>query len=153
ARRDAGPDLFGAATPEPPRDDACGECAACQKTNELQHPDLKFLFPLSGEERDLDETVAETLAAWRQDPFFVFTYEKAASIRLSVTRELLRELAFKPFEAPRRVVVVRDADRMREDQYSAMLESIEEPGASTVWVLTTARPSRLPATIRSRCQR
>src|SRR5437867_5599212 len=42
---------------------------------------------------------------------------------------------------------------MREDQYSAMLTSIEEPGASTVWVLTTARPSRLPATIRSRCQR
>ena len=42
---------------------------------------------------------------------------------------------------------------MREDQYSAMLKSLEEPGASTVWVLTTSRPSRLPATIRSRCQR
>src|SRR5262249_18542715 len=43
--------------------------------------------------------------------------------------------------------------RMREDQYSAMLKAIEEPGASTVWILTTARPTRLPATIRSRCQR
>src|SRR5262249_10317070 len=89
----------------------------------------------------------------RDDPFFVFRYEKAASIRLSQTRALLRELAFRPFESSRRVVVVRDADRMREDQYSAFLKSIEEPGASTVWVLTTARLSRLPATIRSRCQR
>ncbi len=133
-------------------DDACDHCEACAKAAALQHPDLKFLFPVSGEERQLDNTVAETIAAWREDPFFVFTYERAASIRLSLTRELLRELAYKPFEAEHRVVVVRDADRMREDQYSAMLKSIEEPGDTTVWVLTSARLARIPATIRSRCQ-
>lgn len=133
--------------------DACGACAACEKTASLQHPDLKFLFPVSGEEKELDDTVAETIAALRDDPLHVFTYEKAASIRLSLTRDLLRELAFQPFEASRRVVVVRDADRMREDQYSALLKSIEEPGPSTVWVLTSSRPNRLLATIRSRCQR
>jgi len=138
---------------EGPSDEACGRCAGCGKASRLQHPDLKFLFPVSGEEKDLDSTVQETLEAWRDDPWFVFTYEKAASIRLSLTRALLRELAFKPYEAGRRVVVVRDADRMREDQYSAMLKSLEEPGADTLWVLTTSRPTRLPATIRSRCQR
>jgi len=155
-RADATGDLFAAAAPapaDPPLDDACGECAACRKTADLQHADLRFLFPVSGEEQKLDTTIAETLQALRDDPLFVFAYEKAASIRISVTRELLRELAFQPYEAPRRVVVVRDADRMREDQYSAMLKSLEEPGAATVWVLTTARLSRLPATIRSRCQR
>jgi DNA polymerase-3 subunit delta' len=136
-----------------PADDACGACAACQKSAQLTHPDLKFLFPVSGEEKDLDRTVAETQQALREDPFFVFNYDRAASIRLSLTRELLRELAYRPYEAERRVVVVRDADRMREDQYSALLKSIEEPGASTVWVLTTARAARLPATIPSRCQR
>src|SRR5262245_12373878 len=150
----AAPGLFDAPTPTPsagPSDDACGVCPSCQKAASLQHPDLKFLFPVSGEEKELDETVAETLERLRKDPLFVFSYEKAASIRLSLTRELLRELAFQPFEAARRVVVVRDADRMREDQYSALLKSIEEPG-STVWILTTGRPQRLPATIRSRCQ-
>jgi len=136
-----------------PADDACGACSACQKAAQLTHPDLKFLFPVSGEEKELDSTVAETQQALREDPYFVFNYEKAASIRLSLTRELLRELAYRPYEAERRVVVVRDADRMREDQYSALLKSIEEPGASTVWVLTTARVARLPATIPSRCQR
>ena len=157
----ASPSLFDAApapaTENPkaraPEDDACGRCPACVKSGALQHPDLKFLFPVSGEEKELDTTIAETLAALRADPLFVFQYEKAASIRLSLTRELLRDLAFKPFEAARRVVVVRDADRMREDQYSAMLKTLEEPGATTVWVLTTSRPARLPATIRSRCQR
>jgi DNA polymerase-3 subunit delta' len=152
----AAPSLFDAPAAAPtsaPADDACGVCNACTKAAGLQHPDLKFLFPVSGEEKELDATIAETIAQVRDDPFFVFTYDKAASIRMSMTRELLREMGYKPFEAARRVVVVRDADRMREDQYSAMLKSIEEPGASTVWVLTTARLSRLPATIRSRCQR
>lgn len=154
----ATPGLFDAPGPAPGAalSDACGACAACGKTASLQHPDLKFLFPVSGEEKELDREdgpIMQTLAALREDPLFVFTYEKAASIRLSLTRELLRELAFQPFEAARRVVVVRDADRMREDQYSALLKSIEEPGPSTVWVLTTSRPNRLPATIRSRCQR
>lgn len=133
--------------------DACGTCAACHRAQRFQHPDLKFLFPVSGEEATLDETIGETLEALRTDPLHVFVYEKAASIRIGLTRELLKELSFRPYEAERRVVVLRDADRMREDQYSAMLKSLEEPGQSTVWILTTSRPERLPATIRSRTLR
>lgn len=133
--------------------DACGACPGCHKSLHLQHPDLRFLFPVSGEEASLDETIGAAFEALREDPFHVFTYEKAASIRIGLTRELLRELTYRPYEAERRAVVIRDADRMREDQYSAMLKSLEEPGASTVWMLTTSRPERLPATIRSRCLR
>ena len=103
--------------------------------------------------RELEATIVETLAAWRADPLYTFQYDRAASLRISQTRELQRELAYRPYEASRRVVVVRDCDRMREDQYSALLKSLEEPAATTLWVLTTSRPSRVPATIRSRCQR
>jgi DNA polymerase-3 subunit delta' len=133
--------------------DACGTCPGCHKSARLQHPDLRFVFPVSGEESGLDETIAETIEAMRTDPLHVFTYEKAASIRIGMTRELIRELSFRPYEAERRVIVIRDADRMREDQYSAMLKSLEEPGARSVWILTTSRAERLPATIRSRCLR
>ena len=154
AAADAGPSLFDA-TPAPAAtgDDACGECRGCRMSGTLQHPDLKFLFPVSGEERALEGTVEETLEELRKDPLYVFQYEKAASIRISQTRELISELGYRPHTASRRVVVVRDCDRMREDQFSALLKSIEEPGASTLWVLTTARLSRVPVTIRSRCQR
>jgi DNA polymerase-3 subunit delta' len=134
-------------------DDACGECRGCRMSSTLQHPDLRFLFPLSGEEKTLETSVIETMQALRDDPLYVFQYEKAASIRISQTRELLAELGYRPHTASRRIVVVRDCDRMREDQFSALLKSVEEPGASTVWVLTTARLARVPATIRSRCQR
>jgi len=157
-RETEAPSLFGdapapAAAPTTMGDDACGACPACAKSGSLQHPDLKFLFPVSGEEKEAEASVGEALQAMREDPFFTFRYDKAASIRIAQTKELQRELAYRPYEAARRVVVVRDCDRMREDQYSTLLKSIEEPGATTVWVLTTARASRVPATIRSRCQR
>src|SRR5262249_270399 len=115
-----GDPMKGATRREPPPDaaaptrDARGGCGACPKTATLQDADLKFLFPVSGEEKEPEATIAETLAGLREDPLFVFVHEKAASIRLSMTRELLRELAYAPYEAARRVVVVRDADRMRE---------------------------------------
>jgi DNA polymerase-3 subunit delta' len=153
---DAGPSLFDdapTAAGTTTGDDACGECRGCRMSGTLQHPDLKFLFPVSGEERSLEGTIEETLEELRRDPLHVFQYERAASIRISQTRELIAELGYRPHMASRRVVVVRDCDRMREDQFSALLKSIEEPGASTLWVLTTARLARVPATIRSRCQR
>ena len=34
--------------------DACGACPGCHKSLHLQHPDLRFLFPVSGEEASLD---------------------------------------------------------------------------------------------------
>jgi DNA polymerase-3 subunit delta' len=153
---DAGPSLFDdapTAAGTTTGDDACGECRGCRMSGTLQHPDLKFLVPVSGEERSLEGTIEETLEELRRDPLHVFQYERAASIRISQTRELIAELGYRPHMASRRVVVVRDCDRMREDQFSALLKSIEEPGASTLWVLTTARLARVPATIRSRCQR
>jgi len=157
APRAAEPSLFGEA-PAPaasqaPRDDACGECPACGKSAQLIHPDLKFLFPVSGDEREYEESIGETFENWRADPFHLFEYDRAASIRIKQTQELQRDLAYRPYEASRRVVVIRDCDRMREDQYSTLLKSLEEPAPTTVWVLTTSRVSRVPATIRSRCQR
>ena len=151
---DNSPALADEAGPEAAHsNDACGECRNCRMSQAMQHPDLPFVFPLSGEEKELDESYYNILGFMREDPLYVFQYEKAASIRISQTRELLAELGYRPHTAVRRVVVVRDCDRMREDQFSAMLKSVEEPGASTVWVLTTSRLSRVPVTIRSRCQK
>ena len=132
------------------KDEACGKCDACLRAARMQHPDIRYIFPVMGDDDD-PEAMGAILQQVADDENYVFTYEKASSIRIGLTRELLKELAYKPYEGRRRVIVMRDADRMREDQYSAMLKSLEEPGASTLWVLTTSRPNRLPPTIRSRC--
>lgn len=54
--------------------------------------------------------------------------------------------------APCKVVVVESADLMNPSAANALLKTLEEPPADTYLLLATSRPSRLPATIVSRCQ-
>jgi DNA polymerase-3 subunit delta' len=58
----------------------------------------------------------------------------------------------RPFEAARRVYLVFGADLMNEDAADALLKDLEEPPDYVVLVLVAEQPSRLPETIRSRCQ-
>ena len=52
-----------------------------------------------------------------------------------------------------RVAIVASADLMTTSAQNAFLKTLEEPAPRTLLVLVTARPSRLAATLRSRCQR
>src|SRR5258708_3159882 len=92
------PSLFGDApvASGEPGDDGCGECHGCRMSSTLRHPDLRFLFPLSGEEKTLDATIEETLQAMRDEPLHVFQYEKAASIRISQPSQFPPELPSPP---------------------------------------------------------
>jgi DNA polymerase-3 subunit delta' len=73
-------------------------------------------------------------------------------IRVKVMRELEREANFRPFEGAARVFIVEDADTMNEQAASALLKTLEEPAPTSHLILTTATPTSLLATIRSRCQ-
>jgi DNA polymerase-3 subunit delta' len=73
-------------------------------------------------------------------------------IRIDAVRELRHDLHMRPFEAGRRVYLVLGADLMNEDAADALLKDLEEPPEYAVLVLVASRPSRLPETIRSRCQ-
>ena len=66
---------------------------------------------------------------------------------------VLPEIHRAPVEGVRKVVMLRDADRMEPTVANALLKSIEEPPPRTVIMLLTDRPEGLLATIRSRCLR
>ncbi len=73
--------------------------------------------------------------------------------RDSALPRVIPEIHKAPIEGDRKVVMVRDADRMEEVVGNTLLKSIEEPPPRTVVLLLTDRPDALLATIRSRCQR
>jgi len=50
----------------------------------------------------------------------------------------------------KRVVVIQNLELLHINSYNAMLKALEEPGAETIFVLTTTDPKRIPATVRSR---
>ena len=102
--------------------DACGECGACRRIARGVHADVIVIEP------------GET-----------------GSIKVDVVRTALDQAAFRPFEGRRRVVIIDDADRLVQPAQNALLKTLEEPPAASVFLLVTSRPHLLLATVRSRC--
>ena len=77
-----------------------------------------------------------------------------ATDRVSITIEEVRALVsfsyFSPSQAPYRVVVMEDADRMTDRTSNVLLKALEEPPPQTVWILCAPSPADVLPTIRSR---
>ncbi|NLC70359.1 MAG: DNA polymerase III subunit delta' [Desulfuromonadaceae bacterium] len=100
----------------------CGTCVNCKKMAQQVHPDLFFL----------DGSVG--------------------SIKIDEVRLIQKHLKYHPLEAPRKVCLIDDAERMTPAAQSAFLKTLEEPRDSTLFILVSSQPDSLLATIRSRCQ-
>lgn len=67
-------------------------------------------------------------------------------------REVIARAPLAPVEADRKVIVFDDAGAMTEQAANAMLKTLEEPSASTVFILVAESEFDLPATVASRCR-
>ncbi len=105
-------------------DEGCGQCQVCLKVQHGHHPDVLLLQPDEGKRR----------------------------IAIAQVRKLQESLPYRPYEGSHRIILVPDAHVMTEEAANALLKTLEEPPDRTHFVLTTAQPSSLLDTIRSRCQ-
>ena len=103
----------------------CGQCPACRHVARRQHPDLALLGPL----------------------------EEATQIRIEQVRELSADLALTAHQGGYKVGILSPADSLNRFAANALLKTLEEPPPRTLLVLVATQPSRLPATLLSRCQR
>ncbi|MES2753942.1 MAG: AAA family ATPase [Pseudomonadota bacterium] len=77
----------------------------------------------------------------------------ARSIPIAQIRGLLPMFATRPTYSERRVIVIDAIDDVeRPGASNALLKSLEEPPAGTIFLLVSHAPSRLLPTIRSRCR-
>lgn len=108
----------------------CGRCVACRKMEQGTHPDLLTVTRLvdQGTRNDRKVITIEQIRAMQQD------------------------LALRPLEGQRRVVIIDDAADLSEHAEVALLKTLEEPPKHAVLFLVTPTPSRLLETIRSRLQ-
>jgi DNA polymerase-3 subunit delta' len=70
---------------------------------------------------------------------------------VEAAREVMQAAAYRPFEGRRRVFVLDEADSMSAAVQNAWLKTLEEPPSTSHFLLVTARPDLLLATVRSRC--
>lgn len=72
-------------------------------------------------------------------------------IKEDVRETMLGEMSKSPIEGERKVLIVHDAHRLREDSANAMLKSIEEPPNNIIWILIAPERDLVLPTIHSRC--
>ena len=125
-----------------------------------EHPGHAYLLhgpPGSG----MDEATRELAAALLDDrhrvevevhPDLYVLEPEGEEIRIEQVAELLHDLAMRPFEATRRVYVVREAERLGRDAANAFLKSLEEPPSYAHFLLLTHERARVLPTVQSRCQ-
>lgn len=103
----------------------CLSCPDCHRVFEGQQPDVHRISP----------------------------QEDSREIRIDQIREIAAELALTRHGAGRKVAILTPADRLNRNAANALLKTLEEPTPGTLLILVATYPSRLAATIRSRCVR
>jgi DNA polymerase III delta' subunit len=108
------------------RGEGCGECESCTKIIGGFHPDVVTLV--------------------REGAANIVPIE-------SVRSQVIARIGLPPHEADVRMFIVEEATSMAPPAANALLKTLEEPPARTLFVLCTTAPEQLLPTIRSRCQR
>ena len=103
---------------------ACGQCQACHLSVAGSHPDLALVMPDEGKK----------------------------AIRIDQVRELIEFFSRTAQFGGRRVALLAPAEAMNRAAQNALLKTLEEPGQGAFLLLLSDQPSRLLATVRSRCQ-
>lgn len=76
----------------------------------------------------------------------------ARNVTIDQVRDLLGKMRVKPAMACWRAVIVDSIDDLERGAANALLKTLEEPPANTVFFLVSHMPGRLLPTIRSRCR-
>jgi DNA polymerase-3 subunit delta' len=66
-------------------------------------------------------------------------------------RQLIQEAGLPPFEAPVKIFIIHDAEKMLPASSNTLLKTLEEPPPHTHFILLTSQPELLLPTIISRC--
>lgn len=99
----------------------CGHCEGCKKAEKHIHPDIERVKRERGE----------------------ITIEQVRSLRAS--------LYTRANEAPRRIAIIEEADRMNRSAQNAILTVLEEPPSDVLLIFVSENEYELLPTIRSRC--
>jgi DNA polymerase-3 subunit delta' len=100
----------------------CGKCRSCSRIKSNQHPDIIHIQP------------------------------DGASIKIEQIRVLRKKLSYKPIDANTRFVFLIKANVMTTESSNALLKILEEPPASTIFILFVENRKDVLQTISSRCQ-
>jgi len=131
----------------PGGDNFCGECLRCRKAGEM----------LASTREDLERRRAIKDATKRVDGLVYFDLQLIEPITRYILTEQVRQLRnvayTHPFEFPRRIFVIDQAQTIHWQAMDLLLKILEEPPETTILILISSSSHELRSTFRSRCRK
>lgn len=130
------------------------------RVEKLIHPDIRFILPLAGGDKEVTETYMDRFRALATaSPCFTeqqlgdaLGFEKKQTmIHAGEARMLLEKLSLAAVEGGYRSVVIYLPEKMNQTAANVLLKMVEEPPAGTVFLLITHKRENVLQTIASRC--
>jgi len=112
--------------------------------NAGSHPDLHIVMP----ENAMSDELPSQFAQRYIEPH---SGKPKRAITIVQIRRLSQALTTHPHISKHRVIVIYQAETMNRNASNALLKSLEEPPANTLFIIVTDELSKLVKTIRSRC--
>jgi DNA polymerase-3 subunit delta' len=126
-----------------PSGQGCGGCVSCNWFAAGTHPDFRLLEPEAENVAD-EDTPAEVRQGGK----------KAGNlINIAQIRELADFVTLSSSRNGARVILIHPAEAMNIHAANGLLKTLEEPPPFAVFILVSHQPQKLPATVRSRCQK
>jgi len=133
------------------------------KADNLEHPDIRFVFPVIKDKEKHIGVSNDLLRKFRShvisNPYttieeWIATIgeQKAAMIYTEEGAEILKMANMKPYSGDRKVILIWLPERMHESCANKLLKILEEPPLDTTFILVSDTPEQVIGTIRSRCR-
>jgi len=98
----------------------CGHCQNCSRFDKGLHPDFLLIEPIDND------------------------------VSIETARKAIEFLHYEPQFSSLRILIINEADRLKEDVQNTLLKTLEEPPHNTLIIFITAFPQRLLTTVLSR---
>lgn len=144
---------------QPTKTDSCGNCPSCLKMKKLVHPDLHFTYPTIKQLLSKDyvkewrdfvlNTPYFSLDQWLD---FINAQNAQAIIYQKDSKEIIKDLSFKPIEGKYKISLIWLPERMHLTGANRLLKLLEEPPLNTLFLLISEQPEKILPTILSRAQ-
>jgi len=130
----------------------CGTCQSCRLVSAGTHPDLHIV-----QSEVANAEAKSPLADLGRRYLWVENTSRSAKpksvIGVNPIRALVAALLNHAHFGHGKVAIIGPAERMNTNSANALLKLLEEPADDTLLILVSSMPTRLLATIRSRCMR
>lgn len=147
-------------------DEACDKCENCMKISSFRSEYFHFICALpsgKSEQTDTDpiekltsadfEIYMEQIRLKSADPYHRISIPNANNIRINSIREIINKIYLTSGRKNRKVFIISEADKMRQEASNALLKILEEPPANSILILTTSKINSLPSTVTGRCHK